>query len=142
MNVNGLISDKNDMITRRTYLSVASLITLVFIGSLLLLQNSRADHLDLGQYYYPNLSPQDRCQFSYFNWYETKDITIELASEQPGMITIRALNSEILFQTYLEGGIKEDVSMSIPLELEKVVVEYSYGRDVVNVDDLKVAYSL
>lgn len=142
MNVNGSISEKNDMITRRTYLSIASVITLLFIGSLLLIESSKADQLDLGQYYYPNLSPQDRCQFSYFNWYETKDVTLELTSEQSGMITIRSLNSEILFQTYLEGGIKEDISINIPDELDKVVVEYSSGRDIIYVDDLKVAYTL
>ena len=142
MNVNGSISEKNDMITRRNYLSIASVITLVFIGSLLLIQRSKADQLDLGQYHYPNLSPQDRCQFSYFNWYETKDVTLELTSEQSGMITIRSLNSEILFQTYLEGGIKEDISLNIPDELDKVVVEYSSGRDIIYLDDLKVAYTL
>ncbi|MCH2198022.1 MAG: hypothetical protein MK081_04520 [Flavobacteriales bacterium] len=117
-------TEMHDMVTRKNYLRVASLVALAFVGGLFVLQSCKQETLDLSQNFYPGLTAQEKCQFSFYNWHDTHQVDFSLNCEEQGMVTLRAVNQEILFRAFLEKGIDQDLSIMVPTELDRVLIEY------------------
>ncbi len=132
---------ENEMYRRLDYFWIALIVAVVFLTGLAFLGKGREQRLDLSSHYYNELPMEDRIESSFYNWRETKSIEFELNSPIAGMVNLRASNGEILFQTYLEAGIVEELSLDLPSDVDMVLIEYRHQIESVNIDADHIALS-
>lgn len=87
-----------------------------------------------------NQSLDDKLVHSRFDWNVTKSVSISLTTPEDGMVNIRAINGEILYQGFLANGILTEFILSIPEEISQVLVEYKDKQEVISVTPKKVKY--
>lgn len=132
---------ENEMYRRLDYFWIALIVAVVFLTGLAFLGKGREQRLDLSSHYYNDLPVDARVESSFYNWRDTKSVGFELSSPLSGMVNLRASNGEILFQTYLEAGIVEELSLELPMEVDLVMVEYRHRIERVNIDADHIALS-
>lgn len=124
---------------RMSYLKGAVAVGGVFLGGLALLSRDHSNRLDLSSYYYQDLPVDVLMASSYYNWNDTQKVKFKLESPTSGMVNLRAVNGEILFQTYLEASIAAEIEIAIPNEIDMVQVEYRHRTVNVLVGEQKIA---
>lgn len=132
---------ENEMYRRLDYFWIALIVAVGFLTGLAFLGKGRAQRLDLSSHFYNNLPVEERIESSFYNWRDTKSIEFELNSPIAGMVNLRASNGEILFQTYLEAGIIEELSIDLPNDVDMVLIEYRHQIERVNIDANHIALS-
>lgn len=109
---------------RIPYFNVASVVAVLFILGLYLIRPPQQEVLDLAGHYYPALNEEERNKHSFYNWLATRYVDLTLQSEKGGMVVLRAANREILYQSFLEKNIIEDLRLRIPQDLKQIMIEY------------------
>lgn len=109
---------------RVPYFSVAVLLAIAFVSALYLIRPPQQEFLDLAGRYYPELSQEERNRHSFYNWLTTRYVDLKLQSKEGGMVVLRAANREILYQSFLEKNIVEDLHLSLPEDLNQIMIEY------------------
>lgn len=132
---------ENEMYRRLDYLWIAVIVGGVFLTGLAFIGKGREQRLDLSSHFYNNLSLDQRTESSFYDWRDTKSVEFELNSPIAGMVNMRASNGEILFQTYLEAGIVEEVALELPSDIQLVLLEYRHQIESVSIDANHIALS-
>ena len=88
----------------------------------LVLAGCKKEKLDPSLHFKANVSIEEKIQASKYNWNETKNITIHVTSPQDGMITIRALDGEIIYRGYLANEVLYEFVLKIPKEINQVLI--------------------
>jgi hypothetical protein len=135
-------SSEEHILVGKLRMACAVFVALMFIGGLLLVNIDLERTPDLSSHYYPDLSPEERTRFSVYNWKETRGVDIELKTEQSGMVVLRAMNSEIVYQTFLERNIREQVSLELPSDLDRIFVEYKNKTEFYEIAQNDIASAL
>lgn len=115
-------------------LSVLLSIVFVFMGCLKE-ENNRAKN------YKANSSLEDKLKHSHYDWNETKSVSIELTTPSDGMVNVRAVNGEILYQGFLANGILTEFILNIPTDIKQILIEYEDNQEVVSVGAKKVRFT-
>ena len=93
------------------------------------------------KYFKANSSLEEKKKNSNYNWEETRDVSIELTTPSDGMVNIRAINGEILYQGFLANGILTEFILKIPEEINQVLVEYEDKQELMGVKAKKVKFT-
>lgn len=78
---------------------------------------------------------------SNYNWNNNRKVTICMDSPLDGMITISAVNGEVIYRGYLLNGILHEFVLNIPNEISHVLIEQSSYSKVFNIDSGRVQHS-
>jgi hypothetical protein len=125
------VTNVNEMQTRLTMLKMACAIAGLFIIGMLFMQGCKEESPDLSSHYFPEMTIQERQHFSAYNWTNLEQVNLILESEHSGMASLRAVNGEIILQVFLEKGIKEDIRIAVPKDLNRIMIEYrNHFQDV------------
>lgn len=114
-------------------LAFAMCVALTFISGLLLINIDLGSTLDLSTHYYPNLSYDERTRYSAYDWEHTRSVEFDLQVEKSGMVILRAMNGEIVYQTFLERNITEQVVIRLPDDLNRLLVEYKDKTEYIEI---------
>ena len=117
------------------YLYIILLLSCFSFNSCLNGDNNPALH------YKSNSSLDDKLKYSKFDWEETKAITLELSTPNDGIVNVRAINGEILYQGFLANGILSEFILNIPKELDQVLVEYEDNKELVSVGAKRIRFT-
>lgn len=96
---------------------------------------------DLARFYNSALSPRERDFHSYYNWNETREVSLEFTTESNKLIRLRALNGEILYQGYLESGILSEFNLNVPQEIDQILIEYDDKMENISIGDFTVRFA-
>lgn len=122
---------------RKYYYQCAIGIIVLFVAGLFIVQTFKAPHYDLSTHFFKEMSLDDRQRLSQYDWSLVKSVDITLRNTNSGMMTVRAANGEILFLTYTENGIDEDITVQMPEELKVIFIEHNGGVEKFIVDDIE-----
>ncbi len=92
-------------------------------------------------HYKANSTLAEKLQHSKYNWSDTKPIAIELTSPNDGIVNVRAINGEILYQGFLSNGILSEFILNIPEEIEQVIIEYEDKQELVGVGAKRIRFT-
>gem|GEM_PF-2379290 len=120
-------------------LKMACAIAGLFIVGMLFMQGCKEESPDLSSHYFSDMTIQERQHFSAYNWTNLEQVNLILESEQSGMASIRAVNGEIILQVFLEKGIKEDIKIAVPKDLNRIMIEYRNHFQDVSLGAKKIA---
>jgi len=87
-----------------------------------------------------NSSLKEKLENSRFDWNDTKEVTIELKTPSDGMVNLRAINGEILYQGFLANGILSQFILNIPTEIDQVLLEYENSQELLSVRAKKIRF--
>ncbi len=130
------------METRHTMLKLACGIAGLFILGMIIAQESKEERPDLSSHYFHDMSINERQHFSSFNWNEVKKVNLQLHSEESGMVSIRAINGEIIYQAFLESEIPEEIQIDVPSEFKNLLIEYHNTVENVRLADEMIALEI
>lgn len=123
-------------------LKLACVIAALFIIGMLFIQASKEERPDLSSHYFPDMTIEERQHFSAYNWKELDQFHLQLESDESGMASIRAVNGEIILQVFLERGIREDIQIEVPNELDRILIEYKNTVEDVNLGAKMIALEI
>lgn len=95
---------------------------------------------DLARFYNSALSPRERDYHSYYNWTETREVSLEFTTRESKLIKLRALNGEILYQGYLENGILSELNLSVPKEIDQLLIEYDDNLENISIGNFTARF--
>ena len=98
-------------------------------------------HDNLAKNFKANSTLEYKLDHSNYDWSETKEVGIELTTPTDGMVSVRAVNGEILYQGFLANGILTEFVLNIPVEIKQVLIEYKDNQEVVSVGAKKVRFT-
>lgn len=110
-------------------------------GCLMALQSCYDETRDLARFYDSEMSLVERHTYSYYDWEETKKVTLEVTTPDDGLIKIRALNGEILFQGYLVNGVLSELTLSVPIDVNQLLIEYKGQIENVSCGAKKIRFA-
>lgn len=87
------------------------------------------------------MSLDDRQDYSYYDWENTKSVSLALETPEDGLVKVRAVNGEILFEGYIINGVLEELKLKIPEELDQILIEYNNSVENVSVGARKVRFA-
>ncbi|MCB0762443.1 MAG: hypothetical protein KDC12_13030 [Flavobacteriales bacterium] len=96
---------------------------------------------DLARFYDSEMTYSERQVYSYYNWKETKNIALEIKTPEDGLIKVRALNGEILFQGYLVNGVLSELTLTVPEEIDQILIEYKDQIENVSCGAKKIRFA-
>lgn len=112
--------------SKMNYLWAFAMVLFFTIG-LFVLHTYKTPSKDLSTYYFKDLPIEERQRNSCYDWSKTRVVSIAFLPGSSEMITLRAANGEILFLTYIEQGIEQEIALALPLELDFIYVENRDG---------------
>lgn len=118
---------ESDFAQRKFYYLCALGVFLLFTIGLFVLHTFKTPSKDLSTYYFRDLPVEERQRNSCYNWNTTRIVHISFTPSASEMITLRAANGEILFLTYAERGVEQEISVALPRELDFIYVENQEG---------------
>lgn len=122
---------------RKYYYQCAIGVIVLFVAGLFIVQTFKAPHYDLSTHFFKEMSIEDRQRLSPYDWSLVRMVDITLRNTNSGMMTVRAANGEILFLTYTENGIDEDITVQVPEELKVIYIEHNGGIEKFNVEEVE-----
>ena len=123
------------MFKRTEFMKCFNVVVLVLV-----LAGCKKEKLDPSLHFKANVSIEEKIQASKYNWNETKNITIHVTSPQDGMITIRALDGEIIYRGYLANEVLYEFVLKIPKEINQVLIEHGEFHKVMPFYNNKIDY--
>lgn len=115
------------------------LILTVLLASLLC--SCYHEEQNLARHFDPLMTLEDRQDFSYYDWEKTKSVSLALETPEDGLVKVRAVNGEILFEGYIINGVLEELKLKIPEELDQILIEYDNSIENVSVGARKVRFA-
>lgn len=116
-----------------------NLVTLSFCAFLLV--SCYDETKDLARFYDSEMTYSERQTYSYYDWNETKNVSLEIKTPEDGPIKVRALNGEILFQGYLVNGVLSELTLSVPVEIDQILIEYKEQIENVSCGARKIRFT-
>ena len=117
-----------------------SVIYLVIFGSLFVSYLSGEDNSAL--HYKSNSSLQEKLAHSNYNWKETKPVTADLTIPNYGIVNVRTINGEILYQGFWANDILSELILKIPQEIDQVLIEYEDNKKLVSEGAKKIRFTV
>lgn len=111
------------------------------LGCLFALQSCHDETKDLARFYDSEMSLEERHAYSYYDWEDTKRVTLEVKTPDDGLIKVRALNGEILFQGYLVNGVLSELTLSVPKDVDQLLIEYKGQIENVSCGAKKIRFA-
>lgn len=96
---------------------------------------------NLARHYDPLMSLDDRQKYSYYDWQDTKTVSIALETPEDGLVKVRAVNGEILFEGYMINGVLQELKLNVPTELDQILIDYDGNVENVSVGARKVHFA-
>ncbi len=93
------------------------------------------------KYYKSNSSLAEKLKHSHYNWKDVRPVAIELTTPNDGMVNVRSINGEILYQGFLSNGILTEFILKIPKEIKQVLIEYDDKQELVSVGAKRIRYT-
>lgn len=125
------LSSDNEFAPSKMYYFYAFAVVLIFTIGLIVLHTYKTPSKDLSAYYFKDLPIEERQRNSCYDWSKTRVVSIAFLPKTSEMITLRAANGEILFLTYIERGVDQEISLALPEELDFIYVENRAGIEEV-----------
>lgn len=120
-------NEDNDVVPSKLYYLYACAVLVIFMIGLVTLHTYKTPSKDLSTYYFKDLPVDERQRNSCYDWSKTQVVSIAFLPSTSEMITMRAANGEILFLTYAESGVEQEISVSLPIELDYLYIESQEG---------------
>ncbi|MFT4680047.1 MAG: hypothetical protein ACI84C_002583 [Flavobacteriales bacterium] len=114
-------------------------LALIFCASLLV--SCYDETKDLARFYDSEMTYSERHTYSYYDWNETKNVSLEIKTPEDGLIKVRALNGEILFQGYIVNGVLSELTLSVPKEVDQILIEYREQIENVSCGARKIRFA-
>jgi hypothetical protein len=118
-----------------------TLTILGLFGCLVALQSCYDETRDLAHFYDSEMSLEERHTYSYYDWEDTKKVTLEVKTPDDGLIKVRALNGEILFQGYLVNGVLSELTLRLPIDVDQLLIEHKGRIENVSCNGKKIRFS-
>ena len=96
---------------------------------------------NLARHYDPLMSMEERQKQSYYDWDDTKVVSLVLETPEDGLVKVRAVNGEILFEGYIINGVLAELKLNDPEELDQILIEYDDSIENVSVGARKVHFA-
>ena len=117
-----------------------SVIYLVIFGSLFVSCLSGENNSAL--HYKSNSYLQEKLAHSNYNWKDTKPVTADLTIPNYGIVNVRTINGEILYQGFWANDILSELILKIPQEIDQVLIEYEDNKELVSEGAKKIRFTV